>query len=621
MISSPSPGFRPVGPADLAAGQVRLSEGFTDQATHYWLRSDPADAGRTTLLRRDPAGQVTDVTPDWDVRTAIHAYGGTPCAIRAGRIAFYDRRSGRVWTLGPAGPARPITPAGPWSFGGFTFAGDNRVVAVREDSSPGLPEPRDTLVVLDLDADNPDGGVIVAEGADFYFSPAVSATGWLAWMEDDHPSMPWGTTRILAKAPDGTRHVVFAEPGVAAVYPAWDDDGSLVFLTDRSGYSNFYRWANGGITRLHDHDYDFCNVASSLAPPPYALLGGPDPAIGCFWWRDGLARLGRLSLRDGTLAEIGAYGSVWLGPAEAGISVVGLGPLTQPQSLNTLDWATGEITELATEGIAPLPDWAVSRPELVTWPGTEPGESVVGWFYAPVVPADTGAPPPLLVRCHGGPVGYATAAFSLLVQFFTSHGIAVLDVNYSGSSAMGRAYRDRLLGRWGVADSDEATAGARHLAERGLVDATRCAIMGGSAGGLTVLNALAGSDVFGAGIALYAVADLAGLARDTTKFESHYTFGLVGPYPEADAVYRERSPLFHAGAIRSPLLILQGADDPVVPPGQAYDMLAAMRAAGGDAELVVYEGESHGFRQASTIEDAHERILAFLERVWGLRLG
>lgn len=603
--------------ADIATSRVRLSDPTIEDGAIYWLRLDPLDRGRTSLYRK--TDQICDLTRDWDLRTSIHAYGGTAYAVKGDRICFNDRGSGQVWEVNEDGNYQPITPAGPWVYGGFCFLSPDRIVAVREDHSPDLPTPRDQIVELELGANNPDGGRVIVSGADFYFSPVVSTSGWIAWMEYDHPGMPWDSTRIMALSPTGELHQVVATPGVSAVYPQWDRDGSLLFLSDQSGYWNFYRWINGEVIRLHHHDQDFCDPAWTMTRPPFALLPNGDGStrIGCSRWIEGLSQLGFIN-PDQSFTPIGTFGSTNISPAYNSTSVVGVGSVTAPYALYAMNWETTELTLLESESQTTIAADAITIPDQICWPAGDLAQSVVGWFYNPSTQLVTHQPPPLLVICHGGPTSWAQASFSLITQFFTSRGIAVLDVNYSGSSAMGRAYRQRLYGQWGVTDVQDCIAGACYLRQAGLVDGDRMAIMGGSAGGFTALNALASSDVFSAGVSLYGVADLIGLTRDTTKFESHYNDTLIGPYPDQRAKYLQRSPINQVGNITAPVIILQGQDDPVVPPSQSIEMYQALRAKGLDAQLHLYEGESHGFRMASTIEDAYERIWAFLQRVWGL---
>jgi dipeptidyl aminopeptidase/acylaminoacyl peptidase len=297
--------------------------------------------------------------------------------------------------------------------------------------------------------------------------------------------------------------------------------------------------------------------------------------------------------------------------------VVELSSPTTPSSLSVLDWTTGDLVFLEAEYGLPIPEASISVPTQLTWHACATGDDVVGWYYPPT-PRCTEDPPPVIITCHGGPTAYSPAKFSLVTQYFTSRGIGILDVNYSGSSSMGRAYRERLRLTWGITDVRDCVDGARHISARGLADPARIAIMGSSAGGMTTLGALVTTDVFSAGISKYGVADLENLARDTSKFESHYTDSLVAPYPAERETYRLRSPLTHVDRLSSPLLLLQGALDAVVPLNQATGIYDAIRARGGDVELVVYEAEGHGFRLGTTIEDHWVRILSFLDRVWNL---
>ncbi|MBK8458896.1 MAG: S9 family peptidase [Micropruina sp.] len=278
---------------------------------------------------------------------------------------------------------------------------------------------------------------------------------------------------------------------------------------------------------------------------------------------------------------------------------------------------TGRRVTLAGGGAVIESAW-VSRGESITWEG--PAGEVQGWFYPPTNPeftAPAGDLPPLITMTHGGPTAFADNSFALRTQFWTSRGFAVLDVNYSGSAGLGRAYRNRLRGQWGVLDVADVVAGATALAERGLVDGARLAIRGGSAGGYTTLRALTTSRVFSVGVSLYGIGDLSALASDTHKFESRYLDSMIGAWPEAEQLYRDRSPIHHLDQLTCPMLLLQGADDAVVPPNQAHAMAEAVRAKGLEVELIVFEGEGHGFRKAATIAAALAAELAFYRRVFG----
>ena len=260
-----------------------------------------------------------------------------------------------------------------------------------------------------------------------------------------------------------------------------------------------------------------------------------------------------------------------------------------------------------------------STPDPVDFPTADgtTAHALVYWPRNPTVEVADGARPPLLVLIHSGPTAAAQTTLRLAVQYWTSRGIAVVDVNYRGSTGYGRAYRDQLQGQWGVADVEDCAAAARFLVERGDVDPDKLCIRGGSAGGLTVLAALALEDVFSVGACYYGVADLGALATDTHKFESRYLDGLVGPWPEAKDVYDERSPINHIDGIDAPLIVFQGLEDTVVPPNQSEMIVDAVRAKGVPVEYLTFEGEQHGFRQAETIRTALDAELAFFAEVLG----
>lgn len=610
----------PISAADLASGGVRLGEPRYDGADLYWTQGRPAEAGRVALLReRD--GVVTEVAPGLSVRTRVHEYGGGAWDARNGVVVISSDPSGQLLRLDADG-SRALTPEGSRQrFANLRVWPELGIVlAVREDhSAPG--EPVNSLVVLRLDVMNSDGGTVIAQGADFYACPELSRDGRLAWMEWRHPDMPWDACLIrtgrLAVSASGAVlddvRTIAGGPGESAVHPLWRGP-ELLFCSDRSGFWELY--ASDGyaehLTQLTEAGADLVEPFWVFGRRPYALTGAGDvvlrPRI------DG--RSAPMLLADHGYRPLAPNVIDCDSLDAAGDTVVALVQFPDapdaiielsPDGVRTVDTAAPSSLDAAWASVA----------EPVTWEG--PAGEVHGWFYPPTNPSVEITPdlPPLIVISHGGPTAFSTAGFSLAVQFWTTRGFAVLDVNYSGSSGYGRAYRDRLRGEWGVLDVADCVAGAQALAEQGRVDGHRLAIRGGSAGGYTTLRALTTSDVFAAGGSRYGIGDLAALASDTHKFEARYLDGLVGPWPEAADVYADRSPINHVDALNCPMLILQGAEDAVVPPNQAETMASAIAAKGLDVELIVFEGEGHGFRKAATIQAALEAELAFYTRTFG----
>jgi dipeptidyl aminopeptidase/acylaminoacyl peptidase len=454
---------------------------------------------------------------------------------------------------------------------------------------------------------------VVASGADFYSQPAVSDDGRLAWFEWDHPDMPWDATRLVVADADGRESVIVAgSPDESAIYPAWAPDGSLLFCSDRSGYWNLHRWSAGDVTALHQDPYDCCPAPWVLGGAPYSVLDANHVIVSL--WVDGLPRPGVVAEGRHTPLPFDATSLSYGGSGSRTVALIG--HADAPSELAVVDWHSGSVDTLRRSSDTTLPFTSVA--EEISWEGPE--GRVYAWWYAPTnadAAAPEGALPPVIVKSHGGPTAFAYADFNLTSQFWTSRGVGVLDVNYGGSSHYGRVYRNRLWGQWGVVDVRDCVDAVRVVAERGLADPARIAIMGGSAGGYTTLQALVSSDMFSAGLSDYGVSDLSTLATDTHKFEAHYTDRLVAPWPEGKELYEERSPIHHLDRLRSPMLLQQGADDRVVPPSQARQMAEAVRAKGLPVALVMYEGEGHGFRRADTIVASLNAKLSFLGQVFG----
>lgn len=631
----------PVTAASLARGQAGLDEVRLDGPDTYWLEARPWEAGRVALVRHDGrTGERQDaVAAPLSVRSRVHEYGGGSYAVRDGLVVFSTFADGRLRRTRPCQPGtepEPITPEAAVRYGGLVLTGD-AVFAVREDHRGG-GEPVNELVRLSSQGPNEDLGQVLVTGPDFVSRPAVSADGTqLAWVQWEHPNMPWdSTTLVRATVTDAGLadvRVVAGGEGISVAQPQFGPDGTLWFVSDESGYWNLHRDDEAGPHPVHALDADVAAPQWVLGMSDYAVVD--EGRVLIRFWRDGAARLAVLDPRDGTLVELDRPESgfdqlvtngteVALRTASAteypkvvrGRLTAVAGAQTTRQAPTTDGALDATVLATASES-APDPAY-LSTPQPWTWTNTA-GLEVHGFVYPPTnadVSAPAGELPPLLVLVHGGPTSHSEPLYRTQTQYWTSRGFLVLDVNHGGGTAYGRAYRARLTGQWGVVDIDDVVCGVRSLGDAGRIDRDRVAIRGGSAGGYTVLRALTSSTAFAAGASYFGISDLAALIVDDHKFESRYTTTLVGPWPEAEEIYRERSPVHHIADLHGELLLLQGADDLVVPVAQAQLMADAMRDAGKDVELVVYEGEGHGFRQASTIIDSLERELAFYLRVF-----
>jgi dipeptidyl aminopeptidase/acylaminoacyl peptidase len=586
--------------SDLIVSQsIALPEVRIDRGRVYWLEGRPQERGRYVAV----AAEGGDLTPaPFSVRTRVHEYGGGAWTVADGVLYFSNFADGRLYR-----DLAPFTEEGPFRYADLLVGPDKRVIAVREDHSAG-GEPANTIVRID-----PFGTDILAHGHDFFSSPRLSPDGrrfaYLAW---DHPRMPWdGTTLYL----DGA--AIAGGPAESIFQPEFSPDGAaLFFVSDRTGWWNLYRYDlfTGATRAIAPMSAEFGEPQWVFGMSTYAFAG-PDRLV-CTYTENGLGRLAVIDLTGGALTPIETgYTDFSSVRAEAGRAVFRAGSPKTPAAIVTLDLATGK-TEVLKQSTGVADDPAVSRcfsvPRALEYPSG--GRTAHGLFY-PACHPDYSAPagdlPPLIVKCHGGPTSAASGTLDLRIQYWTSRGIAVLDVNYGGSTGYGRAYRELLNGQWGIVDVDDAVNGARHLAAEGLVDASRSVITGGSAGGYTVLAALAFRDFFRGGASHYGVSDLAVLARDTHKFESRYLDTLIGPYPAREDLYRERSPLAHASRLDAPVIFFQGDEDQVVPPNQTEQMVDALRAKGSPVGYLLFAGEQHGFRQAANIKRALDAELLF----------
>ena len=624
---------------ELVAGTaVGLAEPWLDGDDAYWLEGRSAEGGRRTLLRHGLDGRTVELTPaPFRVGNRVHEYGGGSYAVDAGRVIASSQADGRLWRLDPEGIADPvaITPEGPWRYADLWFdPGLPRLYAVRE--THDVERPTDPLLVVNelvaLALDGSDGpGRVLVTGPDFVAGARPSPDGRrLAWLEWDLPDMPWDAVRLrVAEVREdgslGEPRTVAGGPGVSVIQAAWSPGGVLHAISDETGWWNLYAFdgpqgPDGPKRNLAPMDAELGDPAWVFGRTSYAFTdGGAILAVARRDGRDGLLRIAP----DGTVTPLASPFTEFDGLRAAGAValVIAAGPHDAGVVLR-LDVATGEPRGVLARSLSvPLDPAALPVAEPLTFP-TAGGATARALYFPPTSGSYRGPDgelPPLLVLSHGGPTGAASSALSLDRAFFTSRGIAVVDVDYRGSSGYGRPYRDALQGQWGIADVDDCVAAARFLVERGSVDPRRLVIRGGSAGGYTTLAALTfRPDVFAAGISHFGIADLELIHRDGHKFESRYDEGLIAPWTdEGRKVFHERSPIHFLDRVRAPVLIFQGLDDRVVPPSQLDAMVEAFTARGIPHVAMTFEGEGHGFRKAETKRATYRAELAFLGRVLG----
>jgi dipeptidyl aminopeptidase/acylaminoacyl peptidase len=617
----------PVTSDRIVAGTVGLEQVALDGEDVYWIETRPLEGGRYVIVRRTPDGLTRDVTPPgYNARTRVHEYGGGAYAVCEGVVCFSNFTDQRLYRQDRGSEPKPVSPVGEFRYADGQITPDGRLLCVREDHSAVGREPVNTVVSLALDGS---GDVrVVASGHDFYAAPRRSPDGsrlaWLAW---NHPNMPWdGTELWLGELnPDGTvsRAAVVAGGADESVFqPEWSPDGVLHFASDRTGWLNLYRLRAGRAEPLCPMEVEFGRPLWVFGIPTYAFA--PDGQIVCSYTRRGLWQLAMLDPASGRLEPLDSpYVDLWNVRAGAGHAVFGSASATEPACVVSLDLATRQFDVLRRSSTVDIDAGYFSTPQAIEFPTT--GGRTAHAFYYPPRNRDFVAPPderpPLLVISHGGPTGSTSARFRLEIQFWTSRGFAVVDVNYGGSTGYGRAYRERLRDQWGVVDVDDCVHAASYLVGRGEADGRRLAIRGGSAGGYTTLCALTFRDLFRAGASYYGVSDLEALAKDTHKFEARYLDRLVGPYPERRDLYRERSPIHFTDRLSCPVILFQGLEDKVVLPNQSEMMVEALRAKGLPVAYVPFAGEQHGFRRAENIKRALDGELYFYARIFGFDLA
>ena len=619
----------PITTALIVSGAVGLGQVALQGDDVYWVEMRPSEGGRMVIVRRSPGGSTTDLTPEsHSVRTRVHEYGGSAYLVNDGVVYFSNFSDQRLCRQDLGGEPRAITPDAPLRYADGVFdERRGRIVCVREDHS-GDGEPVNTIVGVDSEGREPQK--VLFSGSDFCAAPRMSPDGTrLTWLSWDHPNMPWDGTRlmlaeVLADGSLGEPQIVAGGAEESVLLPLWSPEGELHFVSDRNGWWNLYRWSNGAVAPVLEMQAEFARPQWVFDAAAYGFLG--DGRIACSYVERGVWNIGVIDPGSGQLTRLDLpYTEMGRGELRASGNrvVFSAGASDRAMAVMSLDVGSGDVETLQQAHELDVDPAYLSAPEAVEFE-TAGGKTAHAFYYPPRNPdfaGPEGEKPPLLVKSHGGPTAAAQTALDLGIQFWTSRGFGVVDVNYGGSTGYGTEYRRRLNGTWGITDVEDCVNAARFLAERGDVDGERLAIDGASAGGYTTLAALTFHDVFRAGASLYGVSDLEALAKETHKFESRYLDSLVGPYPERRDLYAERSPINHTHLLSCSLLLLQGLEDEIVPPNQAEMMFEAVKAKGLPTAYISFEGEQHGFRRSENIERALQAELYFYSRVFGFELA
>ena len=613
----------------IVSGSIGLGQLASDGEDIYWVEMRSSEGGRMVIVKRTPDGEIEDVTPEpFSARTRVHEYGGGAFLVHEGVVYFSNYSDQRMYRQEFGGQPQAITPDVAMRYADGCFdATRNRIICVREDHT-AEGEPVNAIVAVD--ADGQADQQVLFQGSDFCSNPRISPDGSsLAWLSWDHPNMPWDGTELHVSEFDdqgnlGESQTVAGGKAESIFQPEWSPDSVLHYVSDRSGWWNLWRWEEGQPRQLNSKKAEFGKPQWVFGSGTYVVLS--EDMIACSFVENGAWQIAMLNIHSGFLIQVATpFSEMGRGDFIAGDGVIVFvaGAPTLPMTLVSLDLSSGKWDEIRKANSSEVDAGYLSAAQPVEFP-TEDGKTAYALFYTPKnrdFQGPDGEKPPLLVKSHGGPTGSASIALDLGIQYWTSRGIGVLDVNYGGSTGYGREYRERLNDAWGTVDVQDCCNAALHIVAQGEADEDRLAIDGGSAGAYTTLAALTFREVFKAGASHYGVSDLEALAKETHKFESRYLDGLVGPYPERQDLYQERSPINHTHRLSCPLIFFQGLEDQIVPPSQAEKMFNAVRDKGIPTAYIPFEGEQHGFRRSENIKRALEAESYFYSKIFGFELA
>jgi len=613
----------PINSDMVASGLVGLGQIEIEDKDIYWCEMRPSDKGRYVIVKHSPVEGTVDINPSpFNARTSVHEYGGGSYKIFKNIVFFTNFADQRIYRMKLGENPRPITLKTELRYADFEFDSvRERLICVREDHREKGKEAANTIVSMDLEGK--DLKTIVC-GNDFYSSPRISPKGkYLAWLTWNHPHMPWNKTELwIGKLNQdgsiGERIQINKNIMESVLQPLWSPDGILHFVSDRNNWWNIYCWKDGEVRTVYPEEAEFAEPPWRFAQSNYDFES--ENRIICSFTQKGRWHIARLNTDTGKLEMIKTpYTYIFSLHTAFDFAVFIGGSPREATSVVRLDLKTLNTQVLQRSSKITVDPGYLSQPNQIEFP-TEKGLTAYGIYYKPGnkdYAAPSGTLPPLLVSVHGGPTAAASITLSLKVQFWTSRGFAVVEVNYGGSTGYGREYRERLHGQWGVVDVDDSVNAAKYLVDIGEVDEEKLAISGGSAGGYTTINSLTFRDVFKAGASYYGISDLETFVNDTHKFESRYLESLVGPYPERKDLYYQRSAINFLDQLDVPMILFQGLDDKIVPPNQAELIVKALRNRGRPVAYLPFKGEQHGFRQAKNIKRSLEAELFFYSRIFG----
>lgn len=612
----------PISEADLVKDRIILGGTAQEGDDTYWVEIRPQEAGRQVIVKRMADGLKQDILPPpFSARTTVHEYGGGAFLVHQAQVFFSNYSDQRIWHFAPQGKPLPLTPDEDSRYADYIMdEAGRRLIAIREDHS-GLGQPVNELVAIPLDGSPI---TVLAHGYDFYASPRLNDQGQLAWICWNHPNMPWDHSELWTASlhADGLQDVlqVAGAKEESIFQPEWAPDGRLFFVSDRDEWWNLFAYDGEAVKPLHSKAAEFGLPQWMFGMSTYGFASLNRTIT--LYSEDGCWHLAGLDPKSGSLLNYRLPYSHLANLRVAGDRALMIaGAPDRETELVAINLTTGSFDVICRSSPTDPDPRYTSKPQTICFPS---GQDQAYGFYYPPCNADFAAPdsdkPPLICIVHGGPTAATSSVFKAGIQYWTTRGFAVFDINHRGSSGYGRSFRNSLRGKWGIVDVADVTAGARFLASQGKADQNKLIIRGGSAGGYTTLACLTFHDTFRAGASYYGVSDLEVLAQETHKFESRYMDQLIGPWPQSAVLYRQRSPINFLENLDQPVVLLQGLEDKVVPPNQAETIFNALKEHGVPVAYVPFEGEQHGFRIAKNIIRAYQAELYFYAHVFRFKL-